>query len=288
MHLSEPNQVDLVGYLKVNGHTPTKISFGNAWFRSPLRHEKTASFKVNLARNLWFDFGSGEGGTFIDLVMKMNHVNFKEALGMVGNDNVTFIDHKPEPSEEHSRIKVEGTQPIRHSALIQYLNIRNVSLPIARLFLQEANYTVHGKRYFALAFKNDKGGFELRNAFFKTGSSPKYYTTIPGTDDSKINVFEGFMDFLSCCTYYNTVPGFPTIVLNSLSFLSRIETALQQAREVYLFLDNDTAGKTATQKVKDCCGKVTDWSQIIYPDHKDFNEFIMARKCIQVSSNNIK
>jgi DNA primase len=57
--------------------------------------------------------------------------------------------------------------------------------------------------------------------------------------------------------------------------LPRIETELQQANEVNLFLDNDPAGMAASQKIVSKCDQAKDWAPVIYPDHKDFNEFLM-------------
>ncbi len=268
-------------YLNQNGHKPIKIQYGNAWFISPLRHEKTPSFKVHLSRNVWYDFGSGEGGNLIDLVMKLHHASFRESLDIIGG-NSCFPVHYTQacPTDESGKIKIDRIQTLNNPALIQYLNSRKISRPFAYKFLKEAFYKVHGRKYFALAFKNDKDGYELRNAFFKTGSSPKYFTTIPGTDNSKINIFEGFMDFLSCCTRYNKIPRFRTIVLNSLSFLPRIENELQQANEVNLFLDNDPAGMAASQMIVNKYDQVKDWAPVIYPGHKDFNEFLMGKVCL--------
>lgn len=59
-------------------------------------------------------------------------------------------------------------------------------------------YRIGGKPYFALAFKNDSGGYELRNPRFK-GSTSKDITHIrqKGEPRDTCFVFEGFMDFLS-------------------------------------------------------------------------------------------
>ena len=51
-------------------------------------------------------------------------------------------------------------------------------------------------RLFAVGFRNDAGGWELRSARFKGGSSPKHITTIDNRSDTVI-AFEGFMDFLA-------------------------------------------------------------------------------------------
>ena len=167
---------------------------------------------------------------------------------------------------------------MHNGKLIEYLISRKVSIPFAKQYLKEAYYTVHDKKYFALAFENNLGGFELRNATFKTGSSPKYFTTIPGADGSRINVFEGFMDYLSCCTHFKKKPRYTTIILNSLSFLPLTLNRLNESgiQAVNLYLDNDLAGKTASKRIIDTCKKVNDLAPLIYPGHKDFNEFLMA------------
>ena len=271
MNITEAKKTHLMDYLHLSGHEPVKIRYGSAWFLSPMRKEKTPSFKVHLSKNFWYDFGTGEGGTLIDLVMKLHHANLPETLELIGqNSNSPGQYNNTVSSDESGHIRINRVQSLRNPALIQYLTSRKVSLPFGQRFLKEAYYSVHDKRYFALAFKNDKGGYELRSSFFKTGSSPKNFTTITGTDNSKINVFEGFMDFLSCCTHYNKIPRFRTIVLNSLSFLPRIDSELEQAREVNLFLDNDPAGMAATQKIVNRGMQVKDWAPVLYPAHKDF------------------
>jgi len=275
MIISEAKKIHLIDYLQKNGLIPVKIKYGSAWFLSPFRKETTSSFKVDLNKNLWYDFGTGEGGNLIDLIMKLNNLNVPQALAQISSTSYDVGEHIAIPLDDSARIRINRIQSLRNPALIQYLKSRKVSLPFSRTFLQEAYYTVHGKQYFALSFANDRGGHELRNAFFKTGSSPKHFTTIQGTDNTGINVFEGFMDFLSCCTHYNRTPRFRTIVLNSLSFLPRIESEFSNTKTINLFLDNDQAGRTATQKIITTYNQVTDWGPLVYPNHKDFNDFIM-------------
>jgi len=45
-----------------------------------LRDERTPSCKYYADKNRWHDFGTGEGGTVIDLVMKLYDCSFKEAI----------------------------------------------------------------------------------------------------------------------------------------------------------------------------------------------------------------
>lgn len=275
MNCIEAKKTHILDYLEQNGHKPVKIKFGSAWFQSPTRQEKTPSFKVDLNKNLWYDFGTGEGGNLLDLVIRLSNCTLPEALANINNNSYSSGEHHFAPIDESSRIKIDRIQPLSNPALLQYLRSRWISVAFARWFLKEAYYSVHGKQYFALAFANDKGGYELRNAYFKTGSSPKFFTTIPGKDNTKLNVFEGFMDFLSSCTYYGKMPVNRSIVLNSLSFLPRIEPELVSAIAVNLCLDNDQAGRNATNSLLAKYDHITDWAPVIYPDHKDFNDFLM-------------
>lgn len=280
MTIQEAKTIHIIDYLQSSGHSPVMIKYGNAWFLSPFRTEKTPSFKIDINKNVWFDFGIGTGGSIIDLVMKVHNVDVSGALSMISSNDYPVT---VKPQEYHSTdsnsgaIQIEKLQPLTHYGLLQYLRNRNVKYQFAKRYLQQAYYIVHEKRYFALAFANDKGGFELRSPIFKTGSSPKWFSTIAIEGSTEVSIFEGFMDFLSCCSYYNKFPSSTTIVLNSLSFLPRIETAIAEAKTVNLFLDNDEAGRAATKKIMDSYPNCRDWSSFLYPDHKDFNEFLMRR-----------
>lgn len=276
MDYTQIKNVQMSEYLRSIGCNPTKVQYGSAWYLSPFRQERTASFKVNLSKNLWYDFGAGEGGTLVDFVMKMNRLDFSGAIAQIGSGSFSYTKHYDYPQDDGTgRIKIEQLQPLSHPALMQYLSRRRIPLQIARMYLHQAHYSVHNRKYFALAFPNDKGGYELRNAFFKTGSSPKYFTTIPGKDETRISLFEGFMDFLSCCSYYGRSPKGRTVILNSLSFLQRLDPTLGEFRSIHLYLDNDPAGREATRRLMDRFGQAKDLAEVLYPGYKDFNEYWM-------------
>ena len=65
----EMKQIDIVEYLEKIDYQPQKINNNDYWYKSPLREEKEASFKVNRRLNVWFDHGTGEGGNFIDFAL---------------------------------------------------------------------------------------------------------------------------------------------------------------------------------------------------------------------------
>ena len=52
------------------------------WF-SPLREESEASFHIDRNKNLWYDHGTGEGGSIIKLIMMVKHCSCREAENFV-------------------------------------------------------------------------------------------------------------------------------------------------------------------------------------------------------------
>lgn len=60
---------------------------------NPIRSEKTSSLKLYRDTNSWSDFGSSEGGSIIDFVMKVENIEFNQALTKITGNN--FEDTKP-------------------------------------------------------------------------------------------------------------------------------------------------------------------------------------------------
>ncbi len=78
--LQEVKQLDMVEYLEKLGYQPRKIRNNDFWYLSPLRDEKTASFKVNRKLNAWYDFGLGQGGNIIDFCILYHNCSVSELL----------------------------------------------------------------------------------------------------------------------------------------------------------------------------------------------------------------
>ena len=57
MTIQEAKQIRIADYLQSLGYTPVKRQDSSLWYKSPLREEAEASFKVNTELNQWYDFG---------------------------------------------------------------------------------------------------------------------------------------------------------------------------------------------------------------------------------------
>ena len=106
-----------------------------------------------------------------------------------------------------------------------------------------------GKFYYALNFKNNSGGYELRNEYFKGGSSPKGIKSIEN-GAKPMEVFEGFFNFLSYLILNQkqgeNLPNF--LILDSASFFEKnIPRRLEHSR-VHLYLDNGKTGQNSSQQ----------------------------------------
>ena len=66
MDIQTAKQIRIADYLHSLGYSPVKQQGVNLWYKSPLREEAEASFKVNTEREQWYDFGLGKGGGIIE------------------------------------------------------------------------------------------------------------------------------------------------------------------------------------------------------------------------------
>ena len=289
------NRISIRDFLAWRGIQPKYERNGYGMYLSPLREERTPSFKVDYVQNLWYDFGLGEGGTLLTLVMRLERCDSREAVrrlqnGEKGDTGIASISPGiGEPLGVGGALSVvrPATVPalrilsdasLRHPALVGYLASRGIVPSVAAAFCREVRYEVNGCAFFAVGFRNDAGGWELRSARFKGGSSPKHITTIDNRSDTVI-AFEGFMDFLAYLSLkYPERLRIDAAVLNSVVNLPKAIPFLSRHPVIHAFFDNDEAGRKTTSDLIRLCPR----SEVIdqrhfYSGHKDVNDYLIAR-----------
>ncbi|WP_368044530.1 toprim domain-containing protein [uncultured Alistipes sp.] len=274
-------RLSIRAYLAERGLHPTQKNPRYGLYLSPLRKEHTPSFKVEYMQNLWYDFGLGAGGSIIDLVMRLERCDFTQAIRLLGRGKRTpiAVSVPPSVSPTVSALRMLADIPLRHPALAGYLSSRGIDPAIASACCREVHYTVGGRNYFAVGFRNDASGWELRSECFKGCVSPKQITTIDNRSDTVV-AFEGFMDFLS---YLSMKPDewqhIDVAVLNSVVHIPKAIPFLEQHAMIHAFFDNDEAGRKATAELKRLCpnSTVIDRSHL-YREHKDLNEYWQAKQ----------
>lgn len=293
--IASAKELAVSGILEKYGHSPAKNKGKELWYLSPFRQEKTPSFKVDIDKNRWYDHGEGEGGSVIDIVMRLGQMSFVEAVEWLRENSGTLPTPETVKAPQRARnrkIEVVAVKPFGRDrmskSLIHYLYERGITYNVAKEHLSVVEYRNgdNPRKYYGVGFENQSGGFELRNKYFKGSSSPKDFTIIPGeereaTDLKTCHVFEGWPDFLTYLEMFGHVrPPTDTVVLNSLSMEDKARLFMldQEYKRVIGWFDNDEAGKEIRQKF----AERTEWEYLEwspgYADHNDLNEFWIDRR----------
>lgn len=271
----------IVDYLAALGHFPVRTSGKELCYFSPFRKERTPSFYVNVDKNLFHDF-SDVGGDIISLAMKLHGYSFNKAVETLSRWQPDYSGVYPMGAlngHPHgivsSAMEITEVKPLTHRALINYAEARGIPFLLAAQYLKEVHYTNNGRRFFALGFENDRGGYELRSGKFKGSTAPKGITTVDAPGSKSIAVFEGFFNFLSALVCYDVMaPRQSCIILNSTSNLKMAMTTISRYQKVYAYLDNDVSGKKTLKELVDTMPLVIDQSHI-YKEFNDLNNFLM-------------
>lgn len=280
MNCAEANQMDLVEYLYTLGLQPEKTRNNDYWYLSPLREEKTASFKVNKVLNRWYDHGMGKGGSLIDFALLNHHCPLHEILKNLErkfsfHQNNSRIQQPPN-AREKGHIKVVDVREIQAPALTAYLAKRKIPLAVAKCFCKEVDFDLYDHRHTAVSLQNNSGGYELRSEYFKGSISPQDVTLISHSSSENISVFEGLFSFLSYQTLSSNNSKSLTnfLVLNSLSFFEKSREVMEQHQQINLYLDRDSAGMKQLQNALTWSKKYIDQSKL-YRHHKDLNDYLL-------------
>ena len=293
--MNDLKNISIRQFLARRGILPKYERNGYGMYLSPLREERTPSFKVDYVRNLWYDFGLGEGGTLLTLVMRLERCDSREAVRRLQNGekrDAGSASLSPSVGERPAvggpspvvrlaavpALRILSDDPLRHPALIGYLVSRGIVPSVAAAFCREVRYEINGRAFFAVGFRNDAEGWELRSERFKGGSSPKHITTIDNRSDTVI-AFEGFMDFLAYLSLKHPERlRIDATVLNSVVNLPKAVPFLSRHPVIHTFFDNDEAGRKATADLIRLCprSEIIDQSHF-YRGHKDVNDYLTAR-----------
>ncbi|MFM7217248.1 MAG: DNA primase [Bacteroidota bacterium] len=174
----------------VGDHVSLKKRGSNLLGLCPFHNEKTPSFNVNPARNIFKCFGCGEGGNPVDFLMKLEHLSFPEALrSLADRYGIEIEETRPDPEQQQQLDEKEAMFILNgyaqqtfsswltesdegRSVGLGYFNDRGFTDEIVRKF--QLGYSQRGWSTFSekavadgynesylektgLAFRNDKG-----------------------------------------------------------------------------------------------------------------------------------
>ncbi len=131
-------------FLQNRGILPSIMKSNVYWYKSPIREEKLASFKVDISKNIWFDHGLGVGGDLLKLVCLLFRVEIKQALEILSNGNFPAIIEAKQIRNEN--LKIIENRAISNRYLCNYLLNRRVGRGIALQYCREVHFKINEKK----------------------------------------------------------------------------------------------------------------------------------------------
>ncbi len=157
MTIQDVKQIKLADYLQSLGYTPVKQQGRNLWYKSPLREETDASFKVNTELEKWYDFGIGKGGNILALAAELYRSEdvayllkrIEERTAYIRPASFSF-GRQHSDNQPYQGLKVGELSSL---ALIAYLQERGINIGLAKRECRELRFMNADKPYFAIGFR---------------------------------------------------------------------------------------------------------------------------------------
>lgn len=312
VRFEDVEDINLKDWLLKQGFTKVKVLQEGRKYAFPSlfsSDDKKWRFSVSLLDNgrwVWCDHTIGKGGNIIDLFMMLNSLpsgiegRRQAAISILKGERITPSVKQEEITLQNHAISVLETFPLFTSEkgfISENLcKQRRISKEIASRFCVDVKYQYADLnfQYIGMGFKNDRGGYEIRNTlnrkeYNKVGCSPKWFTTIKSSVPSaKFIIFEGFFDFLSFVEYYQKelwLSRFNYIVLNTTAMARHTFEVLRGATEINTFLDSDNAGDEVTELYQSEFGEIVHDKRFFFHPYNDFNEFFQKEGCIETNKS---
>lgn len=272
--------ISIVGYLAQRGVHPKRTAGKTAQYLSPLGEESDPSFMVDVNKNTFWDYSTEQGGDIFSLVKALEGCNFHQACMKLGGDDYTEIEVHAKPKQMRSGIEIVAIEPLTNAELIDYMTQeRKIEYDVVIKYCECVSFKFpYSKKdpnriYTGVGFKNDMGGYEIRNSWQRVATTPKCFTTIKGSKEKEGEclLFEAWIDFLTYLTVHNiTVPKLRAYVLNGTGMVRALKPFLE-GKTVYTYTDSDRAGDSVIKSLDE--SKVVDMRHM-FMFYNDYNEYL--------------
>ena len=257
----EKKQLHSISIIEIMAHYGKRLEHTRSGlYYSPFRDERTPSFQIDEAKNTWYDYGTSEGGGLFDFVCKLAGITRGEVYDWLASfrhmvpesEYKAVIAPLMQRKPQASRIVIDSaSHTFTKDKLIEYALSRAVSKEVLAKYCEEVIYHIDSapdRKFFAIGFKNNSGGYVLRSSISKRCSSSDITTLDSNGQMSqevtsdKVIVFEGFMDFLSWITdVKQQTPQYDCCILNSVSNVAKALPWIMEHSNIAAFMDNDQA-----------------------------------------------
>ena len=160
----------------ISEYVPLKKKGANYFGLCPFHAEKTPSFSVNQAKQIYHCFGCGEGGNVFTFLMNHDKLGFTEALKLLARKSGVKL---PKPQQDKKTADLNDqlyyANSVANAYFKQTLNQKNLSEK-AKTFLKQRGVDSTAEEKFSLGYAPDKWDGFLSFAQSK-GLDPKILVT---------------------------------------------------------------------------------------------------------------
>ena len=302
--LSRAKQMDLYTYLR--SYEPQELVHLGGGTYCTREHD---SLKISNGKWYWFSQSIG-GRSALDYLIKVRGIPFKEAVEtIVGHSAAQPVVSAPqkEPPKRSLLLPEANGDAVR---VIDYLTGRGIDQELIGYCLSTGRLYESKKYHNAVFVGQDSAGnsryVNLRgiDSDFKgeaSGSDKRYSFSIPGRGETgTLHLFESAIDLLSLATMCKQIGrDWRRDHLLSLAGVYRPRKELQESslplaltqylkdhpgiRKIVLRLDNDYAGRTASQALQTMLSGSYEVSIRPPPECKDYNDCLCMRLGIPIT-----
>lgn len=156
-----------------------------------IRNERTGSFSINPEKNIWRDWGTNEGGSVIDLVMKVEQIDEGKAISLLGES----FGIEKYYSNEYGREVYKGLptfNQFKNIGIYSKRAIQNLDINLEKQSLEE--------------IEKLEEKYEISMQELAKEDSETYHTIIdnkalPNLYENRNNLIESYHKYINCNNY---------------------------------------------------------------------------------------
>ena len=298
--IDKVKKIDVVSYLSI--FEPDNLVKFNRDTYCTKEHDS-----LKISNGMWYWFSKGIGGVnALDYLMKVNGNTFLEAMDILVSkvNDITPIERKKEETLPKKIVLPEKN--INNNKVISYLLSRGISRNIIDKCIN--NDLIYEDKYHNVVFLGYDKNDEVRYAFIRGTNKTRFMKEAYGShkafsfrlnslsEDAELHLFESAIDLLSYATLYS---DYEEKNLLSLAGIYQPQKNLEDSnmplvlnyylnqhpniKTIYLHLDNDEAGRSATKALLLLLQKRYEVIDEPSKYGKDFNDFLVKEKQLNIN-----
>ena len=265
--------VDYFFYLEKRGLLQFDKKIGREYYFKK-KGQRTGS--ISVSDKGWYDFSDGTKGGILKAIQLYDKFDWQQSISLIKSLDGSYTDFK----ENQYMRELKVVKEVNKNNLIKYINKRGLSYELAKKYLNEVYYANNNIENYSLGFKNNSGGYVLRNDNFKSQLGKQDITSInfdKNTTNKKVLLFEGVFNYLSYLQLYGDT-GEKAIILNSSGNFKKFKDFVKDKFNYtyHYYGDNDRTGDKLLEKIKNEKISVID-KRYLFQDKNDLNSYLVSK-----------